>query len=141
MVISKIKKEWYKLGNGYWLKILFIKVNKCVSEKYYCNPNAWLVSIAVGKTKRKVNDHYSKTYKSPKSLYLKSSNVKGGIESLIKTMESLKHFEKSLTKDSMVVIQGFNDQRTKVYSRLLRYGYKKAAWNDESIQDFYYKEI
>ena len=55
-------------------------MKKDVAKNYYFNPNVWCVSIAVSKTRRRVNDHYCKTYNSPKTLFLKKSNVKGGIK-------------------------------------------------------------
>jgi hypothetical protein len=122
--------EWHQLKNGYWLKINFYK-----ASKYYFGVDTWLVDIAVAKTKRRVNDHYNRTRYSPKSLYHRSTNIKGGIESLLITLDALKRFESTLPKGSVIRVEGTDEQRTKVYSRLLTYGYTLATWWSEKCID------
>jgi len=125
--------EWYQLKNGYWLKIRFIKCKWKTENKL----DMWNVSIVVVKTKRKANDHSNSSVRRPKNLINKSTNVRGGIESLMITLHSILQFEKMLSEGSAIVIVGFEDQREKVYSRLLRYGYSQMIWYDP---DNYYKK-
>ena len=124
--------EWHQLKNGYWLKIKFIK---CKWQTESCK-DMWNVSIIVAKTRRKANDHSNSSVRSPKNLINKSTNIKGGIDSLMITLNSILQFEKILPEGSAIVIIGVEDQRAKVYSRLLRYGYSQTIWYDPSN---YYK--
>ena len=138
----KMIKEWHKLSNGYWLKIMFIFTN---FKKWGFNEKVWLIDIAVGKTRRKINDHYNSTKKSPKCLNKKSTNHKGGIESLLITLKSMQKFEKTLNKGDTIIIESTDEQRSRVYSRLLRYGFTYASWNDPGMPwhklVFYFKEF
>ena len=87
------------------------------------------MDIAVAKTKRKCNDHYCKTNKSPKNLKNVSSNHKqNGIEALNVALRSLLRFETMLPEGVTIRIEGSDEQRRHVYSRLLRYGYIQASW-------------
>lgn len=138
----KCKKKWYKLKNGYWLKILLIKAD----PRYWgYTDKTFFVDIAVGKTKRIVNNHYSKTCHSPKSLRNKSSNNKGGIEALLITLQYIQEIEQSLPKNSIIRIEGSNEQRINVYSRLKKYGFIEAFWNAPKChwhkKKYYFKEI
>jgi hypothetical protein len=120
MKMASKSKHWHKLTNGYWLKVLFIKLTG-----YY---NLWAVDIAVGKTKRIVNDHYNKTKKSPKTLYNKSSNNKGGLEALKITLQDIQDFVKSLPGNNTILVNGSDEQRIHVYSRLLHHGFIQASY-------------
>jgi hypothetical protein len=98
--------------------------------KIWNNNNVFSISITIGKTKRIVNNHYNSTKKSPKSLFKKSSNNKGGIESLLVTLNYIFDFLKILPKGSIFFVEGSDDQRRHVYSRLLKYGFIEASWYD-----------
>lgn len=115
--------KWHQLKNKYWLKVTFFRIKDTEKKLFFGCNNIWSVDIVVTKTKRQANDHYCKSFGSRKFLYLQSTNNRGGIESLLVTLEELKHFKEWLPKGHMIVISGTDDQRTKVYSRLLRYGY------------------
>jgi hypothetical protein len=140
--VKTIKSKWVHLSNGYWLKIKVIKLWPCAwgyDSKIHC------IDIAVGKTRRIVNDHYSRRRRSPKSLYNKSSNNKGGLEALIKTMEFIQEYISIVPKGTTIRIEGSNEQRVKVYSRLLRYGFKTAFYYAPNChwhkKQYYFKEI
>jgi len=116
----KSLSKFYKLQNGYWLKVMITKF-----DNIYYPPNSWNASIVVAKTKRKANDHFNKLHNSPKNLENKSTNYKGGIESLIASMTIIHQFEKLLSNGNYIIIEGSDEQRKRVYRRLLRYGYKE----------------
>lgn len=118
-------KYWHQLKNGYWLKVVFFK---SPFKEYDDNKPTWLMDIAVAKTKRKINNHFNKTRRSPKCLLNKSTNNNGGIESLIVSLKILQEFEKTVKKGNRIRIEGCDEQRIKVYSRLLRYGFTQASW-------------
>lgn len=87
------------------------------------------MDIVVAKSKRKCNDHHYKTRKSPKKLKNKSTNHKqNSIEVLSTSLKSLLQFENTLSKGSCIRIEGSDEQRIHVYSRLLKYGYIQASW-------------
>lgn len=137
----KNKNIWHKLHNGYWLKVRFLK-----ASKYFHNSgNLWFVDIAVGKSKRQVNDHYNTTQKSPKKLRNKSTNNKGGLEALRLTLQDIQEFIKILPSGSKLQIEGSDEQRRHVYSRLLRYGFIGASWyapeNHWHKQTYYWIEV
>lgn len=116
-------KKWIKLSNGYWLKILLFRPRKCM----WCyDPKLYLLDICVGKTKRIVNDHYNCTSKSPKRLWQKSTNKRGGLEALLKTIEYVEELSTRLPKGSIIRVEGSDDKRTRAYRRLLKYGFKEA---------------
>jgi hypothetical protein len=121
----KILKEWHQLSNGYWLKILYTYQHYQENHNY----GVWLMDIVVAKTKRNCNDHYCKTKKSLKKLKNKSTNHKqNNVEALSISLKSLLQFEKTLPKGSSIRIEGSDNQRIHVYSRLLKYGYIQASW-------------
>lgn len=104
------------------------------------------MTIAVAKTKRKCNDGWGKTFRSPKSLLDRSSNHnQNTIESLMVALRSLFNFEESLPKGSYIMIQGTDEKRVRVYSRLKRYGYEEANWYNPGTTwhtgTYYYKII
>ena len=105
--------KWHQLKNKYWLKVTFFRIKDIEKKLFFeCN-NIWSVDIVVTKTKRQANDHYCKSFGSRKFLYLQSTNNRGGIESLLVTLEELKHFKEWLPKGHIIVICGTDDQRTK----------------------------
>lgn len=131
-----------QLRNRYWLKVVFCMVTK---QEWNYHPNTWTVEIAVAKTRRKVNDHFRKSRDSPKRHYNESTNSKGGIESLVKALNILQDFEKTLPTGSNIIVEGTDDQRILVYSRLQRYGYKRTKWFAPGEywhgQVYYFKKI
>jgi hypothetical protein len=135
-------KRWVHLSNGYWLKIMLFRPSR---NMWSYKPNIYLVDIVVAKTKRQVNDHYNSTRKSPKSLGFKSTNNRGGLESLTKTLEVLKECESILPKGSILRIEGSDERRRKVYGRLVRYGFVTASWYAPNWrwhkEQYYFKEI
>jgi hypothetical protein len=125
VIIIKQIKEWYQLSNGYWLKILYTYQHYQENHNY----GTWLMDIVVAKTKRQCNDHYCKTRNSPKKLKNKSSNHKqNSIEALSVSLKSLLQFEKTLPIGNSIRIEGSDEQRIHVYSRLLKYGYIQTSW-------------
>lgn len=116
--------KWHQLKNKYWLKITFFKIKDKERRVFFKSDNIWSVDIVVTKTKRQANDHYCKSCGSKKFLYLQSTNNRGGIESLLIALEELKRFKEWIPKGHKILVSGTDDQRTKVYSRLLRYGYE-----------------
>lgn len=141
-LIYETKKQQYQLKNKYWLKVVFFK---SPFKKYDNNKITWLMDIVVGKTKRQINDHFNSTRKSPKCLLNKSTNNKGGIESLLIALTCLKEFENTLPKGNIIRIEGCDEQRIKVYSRLLKYGFVQATWYEPKKswhgKTYYLKEI
>lgn len=111
------KVEWYRLSNGYWLRIIYYIIGK--------NPLVWSMAIVVGKTRRACNDSHNKSEKSPKILECKSTNHNiNGIEALSISLKSLMRFERTRTCKCGMQIGASDDQRFRVYSRLTHYGYR-----------------
>jgi hypothetical protein len=109
-------KQWKQLSNGYWLKMVF-------TLGHDTRPT-WYVSMVVGKTRRLVNDTYSKSGKSPKNLVSKSTNHHAaGIEALMTAFRIVQDFEKALPEGSEIQVHATDMQRARVYGRLQRYGY------------------
>lgn len=143
----KAIKRWYHLSNRYWLKIMLIHpMPDCWTMKGRLNE--YMIDITVSKTKRKVNDHYNSTLRSPKSMYKKSTNHKGGFEVFKHVLNFIEEYSAKLPKGSIISIQGSDDKRTHVYSRILRYGFIAASWyvwyapNDScNKKTYYFKEI
>ena len=140
-------KRWYHLSNGYWLKVLLTHpMPNCWTN--FGRRNEYTVDVAIGKTKRKVNDHYNCSRHSPKSMYLKSTNHKGGLEAFRHVMDFIDEYSTKLPKGSVISIQGSDAKREHVYSRVLRYGFIEAAWftwydtnASWNRKKFYFKEI
>jgi hypothetical protein len=120
--------RWYKLSNEYWLKCILLKPNKC-DWVYEYSDRLYFIDVAVGKTKRVVNDHYNRTRRSPKSLYKKSSNYRGGLETFRVVLEFIEYVKEYLPKRSILRVEGADQKRIKVYSRLLRYGFEERKFN------------
>lgn len=120
----KIKKEWHKLSNGYWEKIIYR-----YNTNFFDSP-VWTMDLFVAKTKRIINDMCGKSHKSPKKCYIGQStnHNQNGIESLTIALKSLLRFISKLPKNSKIRIEGNDKQRINVYSRLTRYGFIAASY-------------
>ena len=135
-MIKTYRKKWVPLSNGYWLKILVLQMTR--NMRCYAK-NIYMLDICVGKTKRIVNDHYNSKRRSPKSLFQKSSNNKGGIEVYLKTLDYIDELKSILPKGSILRIEGSDDKRKRAYKILLRHGFKSASFYDPYFR--WHKEI
>jgi len=125
--------KFFKLKNGQWLKIIF---------SYKSKVNIWFVTICVADSKRQCNDCMRKTEHSPKVLYGRSTGNKTGFEPLAIALKSLLEFENCI-KNAEIRIVGASERLTKIYARLLKYGYKsrKITYNNNKEREVYYKMI
>jgi len=106
--------KFFRLKNKQWLKILFTYKNKT---------KAWHMSIVIANSKRQCNDCLNKTEFSPKILYGHSTGNKAGLEPLIISLKTLLWFETTVHNYEIVIIPA-SKRLNKIYSRLIRYGYK-----------------
>lgn len=110
-------KEFFKLSNGQWLKILFS-----------CSKNIWNMSIVVSKTKRQCNDCFNKTENSPKILYGRCTGNNLGVEAFIISLKVLLKFEKHI-QNTQINIMGASDRLNNIYKHYLkRYGYNEYKY-------------
>lgn len=115
--------KFFKLSNNQYLKIRFSYVN---------THNIWNMNIIVANTKRKCNDCFNKTRKSPKVLFGRHTGRKLGIEALKIAKDELLKFEKSIY-DTQINILGATKELEKVYTYLARYGYIKHIENNKQV--------
>lgn len=135
--MKHIVKQWTQLSNGYWLKMMFTTRFNSYGYVVYTD-------MVVGKTRRHVNDSFSKSEISPKNLMGKSTNHNSnGIEALVVALKMLLDFEKTLPKNYEIRVYGADNQRVRVYRRLLRYGYSKVlcSGQNKNTRPFYVKII
>lgn len=125
--------KFFKLKNEQWLKILF---------SYKSKENIWFMTIVVANSKQQCNDCIRKTEFSPKILYGKHTGNKAGLEPFIIALKSLLDFEKTICNCEIRII-GASDKLTKIYKRLIKYGYniKTITYNDGKNKDIIYKTV